>query len=140
MPIVSKIALPAALENLHTLIASVRDAAKSLAVDPGRIPDIELALVNIINHAYKEQKPGQIEVSCITDGKGLLTIEIIDWGTPFDVLAAPRPDLTPDLSEREPGGLGIHFMKQLMNNVAYRREGDRNILEFQVHLNPEEVL
>jgi serine/threonine-protein kinase RsbW len=143
MTTLSRIALPAALENLHGFVAFVRDAAISLAVEPGRIPDIELALeealVNIINHAYKGQRPGQIEVDCIADGKGLITIRVIDWGIPFNVLAAPRPDLTPDLSKREPGGLGIHLMKRLMDNVTYSREGERNILEFQVRLNPEGV-
>jgi len=144
MTTVSKIALPAILENLYPLIASVRDAAKSLAVGPGRILDVELALeealVNIINHAYKGQTPGQIEVICIIDGKESLTIEIIDSGMPFNVLSAPQPDLTLDVSEREPGGLGVHLMKQLVDNVTYRREGDRNIVQFQVRLDREQVL
>jgi serine/threonine-protein kinase RsbW len=139
---VSKIALPARLENLPALVASVRKAAESLTAGPRRILDIELALeealVNIINYAYRGQRPGDIEVACATDDGGTFFIEIADSGAPFNILSVPPPDLTLDISEREPGGLGIHFMKQLMDKVTYRRENDRNILEFQVRLEKEE--
>jgi serine/threonine-protein kinase RsbW len=40
----------------------------------------------------------------------------------------PPPDLNADLESRPVGGLGVHFMKTLMDEVAYRREGDRNVL------------
>jgi anti-sigma regulatory factor (Ser/Thr protein kinase) len=137
MKSVSRIALPAAPENLVAFIVFARGMAESLGMDSGRILDIELALeealVNIINYAYKGRKPGDIEVSCAT-GEGMLVIETIDSGTPFDVLSVPPPELTLDLSERRPGGLGVHLIKQLMDEVSYRREGDRNVLTFRVRL------
>ncbi|HSB04077.1 MAG TPA: ATP-binding protein, partial [Thermodesulfobacteriota bacterium] len=55
-------------------------------------------------------------------------IEIIDRGVPFDVTAIPDPDVTAGIPERETGGLGIFFMKKVMDDVRYRRENDRNLL------------
>ena len=60
--------------------------------------------------------------------RGRFIIEIIDSGIPFDVTATPDPDVTAGIQEREPGGLGIFFMKKMMDEVRYRRENDRNIL------------
>ena len=39
-----------------------------------------------------------------------------------------RPTSTSDLESRPIGGLGVHFVKTLMDEVAYRRDGDRNVL------------
>jgi len=40
----------------------------------------------------------------------------------------PDPDLTADIDERKMGGLGVFFIKKLTDEVRYRREHDRNIL------------
>jgi anti-anti-sigma factor len=49
-------------------------------------------------------------------------------GQAFDPLQAPLPDLTADLAERQVGGLGIHFIRSLMDAVAYDRRDGRNRL------------
>ena len=61
-------------------------------------------------------------------GDGVVMAEISDDGRAFDPLQVPPPDLDADLELRPIGGLGVHFMKTLMDEVAYRREGGRNIL------------
>jgi anti-sigma regulatory factor (Ser/Thr protein kinase) len=37
-------------------------------------------------------------------------------------------DITAPLEQRAIGGLGIHMMRKLMEEVEYRREGERNIV------------
>jgi anti-sigma regulatory factor (Ser/Thr protein kinase) len=88
---------------------------------------LEEALVNIIKYAYKT-KPGNVSVSCMQDDKGRFVIEIEDKGPPFDVQAQDRPHLPDNLAERKIGGLGVHFIKSLMTEVHYLRDGDRNLL------------
>ena len=65
----------------------------------------------------------------ITADPEALTIDISDDGAPFDPLTeAPEPEVDAALEDRAIGGLGIHLVKQLTNDLSYRRDGDRNHL------------
>jgi len=61
-------------------------------------------------------------------------VEFADRGAAFDPLSAPPPDLSTDLAHRKPGGLGIFFTRQMVDDVEYRRDGDRNILTLVMRL------
>ena len=91
----------------------------------------ELGL-NVIKHGYTDGNPDadrhEVEIE-LASGPGAVTIEIIDNGKPFDPLTdAPPPDLQSDLEDRPVGGLGIHMVRTMMDEVRYRREGNRNHL------------
>jgi len=73
-----------------------------------------------------------VEVSCGPDDNNRFVIEIMDSGTPFNPLSLSEPNLTEDVSERPIGGLGIHLIKKMMDEVEYRREGNNNILSLIV--------
>lgn len=47
---------------------------------------------------------------------------------PFDPLARAAPDTEAELAEREIGGLGIHLVKELMDEFTHRYEDGYNIL------------
>ena len=83
--------------------------------------------MNIISYAY-EGSTGDVEITCKQDDDKCFIIDIVDTGKPFDVFTIKEPDLTRDVVEREVGGLGIHFIKQFMDDIKYRREEDKNIL------------
>ncbi len=137
MKTLSSLILPARLEHLGTFISSVTEVAESSGVNPKKLFDIELALeealVNIIKYAYREEK-GDIQVVCKADDGEWFVMEIIDRGIPFDVLSVPPPDISLDVAEREVGGLGIYFVKKVMDHVGYRREGEKNILEMKLQM------
>ena len=129
MAVLTHLKMPAKLENLGRFVESVSDCAK-LGFGQEEIRKIELAaeeaLVNIFRYAYPE-RPGDVEMTCKVDA-GHFSIEIIDSGIPFDLTAIPDPDVTAGIQERETGGLGIFFIKKMMDEVRYRRENDQNIL------------
>jgi serine/threonine-protein kinase RsbW len=137
MRVLSAIKLPAKLENLYKLLDVVSCCAKEQGFSQNRINEIELAieeaLVNIFNYAYQENT-GDVEVTCSLDND-LFIVDIIDSGIPFDLLLHKDPDLTSDISKREIGGLGVFFIKTLMDDVKYRREKDKNILSFYINKN-----
>jgi anti-sigma regulatory factor (Ser/Thr protein kinase) len=130
MAALTRLKVSAKMENLGRLIESVSSCAKAQGFEKEKISKIELAaeeaLVNIIHYAYPE-RPGDVEMICQGD-RGRLIVEIIDSGIPFDFTTMPDPDVTAGIEEREPGGLGIFFIKKMMDEVRYRRENDRNIL------------
>jgi serine/threonine-protein kinase RsbW len=137
MHVLSTIKLPAKLDNLYKFLDVVSSCAKGQGFAQKRINDIELAieeaLVNIFNYAYQDNT-GDIEVICSLDND-LFIVDIIDSGIPFDLLLHKEPDLTSDISKRQIGGLGVFFIKTLMDDVKYRRENDKNILSFFINKN-----
>lgn len=115
------------------LAAALEEWAGRQGIDPALATGFELAfdeiLANITSYAYDDAEEHAIEVACRWDGE-TLRAEVVDDGRPFDPLAAPDPDLEAGLDEREVGGLGLFLVRQLMDEVAYRREAGRNRLSF----------
>jgi len=123
--------LPARLENLHQFLQAVTACALEQGIQSQKVDDMELALdeilVNICNYAYQDQS-GNAKITCsMTDDKRLI-LEVEDSGVPFNALSVDAPDLTADIEERKVGGLGIYFMKTLMDDVRYTRKDNKNIL------------
>jgi anti-sigma regulatory factor (Ser/Thr protein kinase) len=54
--------------------------------------------------------------------------EVDDDGRPFDPLSVPPPDLEKPIAERMVGGLGIHFIRNIMTEVSYSRAAGHNRL------------
>ncbi len=64
----------------------------------------------------------------------ILRIEIVDAGRPFDPLTdAPEADTDSDIENRPVGGLGIHLVRTMTDEMRYRREEDRNHLTLIMH-------
>lgn len=130
MAVLTRLRMPARLENLGRFIESLSDCARAQGFAQEKIGQIELAaeeaLVNVFRYSYPGQ-PGDVEMTCRLEGERF-AVEIIDSGIPFDVTAMPVPEVTGGTREREPGGLGIYFIKKMMDEVRYRRDNDRNIL------------
>ena len=55
-----------------------------------------------------------------------LCLSVEDDGQSFDPLGQPSPDTALELDARTPGGLGIHFARNLVKDISYARLGDRN--------------
>ena len=126
-----KIIKQATIDHLRHLMEFVKNNAVRYGFSERRISEIELAteeaLMNIISYAY-EGSTGDVEITCKQDDDKCFIIDIVDTGKPFDVFTIKEPDLTRDVVEREVGGLGIHFIKQFMDDIKYRREENKNIL------------
>lgn len=85
-------------------------------------------LTNICRYAWDDGEQHVIEVTAGLAPDGTVTVTFVDDGMPFDPLAAASPDLDADLEERAIGGLGIHLVRELMDEVRYAREGEINRL------------
>lgn len=94
---------------------------------------IEEAVVNAMTYAYPEGTQGYITVTAENDDKQL-TFTITDSGQPFDPTAQSEADLTLSVEERPIGGLGIHLMRKYMDEIGYKRIGDRNILTLKKNI------
>jgi anti-anti-sigma factor len=57
-----------------------------------------------------------------------LCVTLTDDGTPFNPLEMSAPDTALPVEQRQPGGLGIHLARRMMDDVAYHRRADRNVV------------
>jgi len=118
-------------EELARVTARLDDLAARRGLPPDAVADMNVALdevlTNIFSHAYDDARAHEIRVA-LAVYPGAVQAEVEDDGRPFDPLTAAPPDRTAPLAEREIGGLGIHFVRSLLSDVAYQRIGDRNRL------------
>jgi serine/threonine-protein kinase RsbW len=92
---------------------------------------IEEAVVNVITHAFEGLPPPHSITVRLDIAAASVTAEIIDNGRYFDPTSAPEPDLSLPIAERDPGGLGIHLTRGMMDRVRYRRSSGYNILQLE---------
>ena len=57
-----------------------------------------------------------------------LCATLSDDGPPFNPLEVSAPDTGLPVEEREIGGLGIHLVRRMMDEVSYERRADRNVV------------
>ena len=88
---------------------------------------------NIISYGYEDAGHHEIAVR-VALRPGNVEAVVEDDGKPFDPLAAPAPDLTS--AQREPGGVGLHFVRNLMDEVTYTRRDGINHLRMMKRLTP----
>lgn len=84
-------------------------------------------LSNVISYAYPEGGRHDIEVR-IEYRDGRLIATVTDDGIAFDPLSRPAPDTSLSLEDRQVGGLGIHVVRQMADDISYRRRSDKNEL------------
>jgi serine/threonine-protein kinase RsbW len=58
----------------------------------------------------------------------MLTITVEDDGVPFNPIARAEPRMPATIEDCTIGGLGIYLIKNLMDDVCYQRNQDKNIL------------
>lgn len=92
---------------------------------------LEEIVTNVMLYAYPSSNEGKVFVEFVK-AKGeageRLIFTITDSGIPFDPTQAPEVDTTLSAEDRDIGGLGIHLVRQLMDEIAYERSDNKNIL------------
>jgi anti-sigma regulatory factor (Ser/Thr protein kinase) len=87
-------------------------------------------LTNIISYGYKDGGKHEIFLRfCYTAPE--ITITIQDDGTPFNPLNVPPPDLTTSLEDKPIGGLGMHLVRKMMDDVSYMYHDEKNCLHLK---------
>jgi serine/threonine-protein kinase RsbW len=122
---------PASLDHLYEMLSFITSFAKTQNFNSSEISKIELAceeaIVNIVSYAYPEST-GDIEIHCLSPKQPGIQIILKDQGVLYNPLYNSS-DIDPNpLRRASLGGYGVLFMINLMDEVTYQRENDRNIL------------
>jgi serine phosphatase RsbU (regulator of sigma subunit)/anti-sigma regulatory factor (Ser/Thr protein kinase) len=108
--------------NLAQISGFVTEFAKSAGLDDATCYDIQMAVdeacANIIEHAYGGEDYGEIKCTCCDEPQQLI-ITLRDQGKAFDPQEVQLPDTHASIEDRPIGGLGLFFMRQLMDEVHF---------------------
>lgn len=120
------------IEELHALNAFLEEVSDQWELPMKVAMNINLALeeiiTNIIFYGYQEEKDKSINIDLYRTALGV-DISVIDNARPFNMLLKKEyEDAAKSAEDREIGGLGIHFVKTLMDEVSYERTNDQNVL------------
>lgn len=127
----SKISLK--VENKVEELARVSAAVDELAENEGWPPALAFRVnlvveefgINVINYAH-EEGGHDFEITFLSE-PDTLTIEFTDGGVPFNPLEdKPEPDTSAPMEERPIGGLGIHLVRTMTEEMRYERQNSKN--------------
>ncbi len=133
-----RLTLPNDIETIPQLSEFIDTIAEEAGLDMSFTMSLNLALeeavVNVMTYAYPEGTIGYVDIDIKTDGKQF-TCTLSDSGTPFDPTQNPEADTTLSAEDRPIGGLGIHLVRQIMDEVSYQYVNQRNMLTLIKYLN-----
>ncbi|NOR75985.1 MAG: SpoIIE family protein phosphatase [Draconibacterium sp.] len=81
---------------------------------------------NIVSYAYKDDEEHNIEV-IINITEDHLVVSIEDDGIAFNPFNLATPDTSASIEDRDIGGLGVHLVRNLMDNFSYKRFVKKNM-------------
>jgi serine/threonine-protein kinase RsbW len=129
-----QLTVPGRFEYLAQIAEFVTQAAREAGLSEDDIFHVEMAVdeacSNVIEHAYADVT-GDIGLTCKIPQPGQLEIIVRDSGRPFDPDAVPQPHLGEGagLDTVQEGGLGLYFMRKLMDEVRFEfKPGNGNTL------------
>ncbi|MBP5606853.1 MAG: ATP-binding protein [Lachnospiraceae bacterium] len=124
--------LTASDETLYTVLDEIRAYLTDSNCPEELMTPILIAAeevyVNIAHYAYGG-KTGEAKVDIdVTPDPKRCRIVFVDKGMPYNPLEKEDPDITLSADERNIGGLGIFFVKEIMDSVKYEYRDGQNIL------------
>lgn len=130
---------PAEREQLSAIKLHVCASARQVGWRDEDLDRLELvleeAVMNIISYSYVTGR-GDLQLELhVEEGEGLRLL-LQDWGVAFDPTNPVSLDCSVSLEERSIGGLGLHLMQTLTDNMRYYRQYDSNLLELILHKRP----
>lgn len=89
---------------------------------------LEELFVNLVTYNPGATRDIAIDVT-VEDGRVSVTITDLD-AAEFDVTRDPKVDTDASLSERRPGGLGLHLIQRMVDTLEYDYREGRSRIRF----------
>ena len=122
------------LSELDTLCENLEKYGRQIGLSSKMVFELNLALdelfTNIISYGLKDDRDHLIRIT-LTPEKEMLCLCVEDDGIAFDPTEFDQPDVSCSVSQCKIGGLGIHIINKLMDEICYERCGNKNILQLK---------
>ena len=126
---IHRLTIPSSTRYLEDVRQFVESHASDAQFPEDTVEQLKMAVdeacANVIKHAYKGESEHPIDIAVIVK-PDRFTVRIRDEGEGFDPSNYQEPDLMKFARARRGGGLGVHIMRRLMDQVEYRRRGRTN--------------
>ena len=124
------ISIDARIAETSRVADHVESFGRDQEISPGTVNDMNVALdeviSNIVRHGGDTARAHLIVIRVGLAG-GWFFAEVRDQGVPFDPVSYTAPEARGG-GTRTMGGLGLVFVRALMDEVRYTREGQGNVL------------
>lgn len=131
--------VPTRLEEIERLA----DAVRKVLPDRGLAFSVNLCLEELISNTITYGLNGATDhfvLVQINQSDEWLEILLKDDAPKFDpFVQAPEPQLDLDINERPVGGLGVHLVKKIMDDVQAYYDGSGNLIVLRKHLHDQEM-
>lgn len=123
--------LKSSLSELNTLCWHLEECSNMMELPHRCRSELNLGLdelfTNIISYGFQDESEHQVKFT-LAKVDDTLVVEVEDDGIPFNPLDVTRPEVALDLDSINIGGLGIHLMKKMVDEIDYQRIEGRNKL------------
>ncbi len=122
------------LNELARISAAIDDFAESNDIPMKAQFEVQLCVeeifTNIVSYGFSDGEQHEIEILLRLDPEArVLGITLVDDGIEFDpVQDSSKPALDANLQDRQIGGLGLHLVRQYVDELEYKRRDGRNHL------------
>ena len=126
------------LASLESMFEFVAEFIKASGLDAAQAFEVDLVLEELFTNQvkYNPEASQELEVRLEREGPAVLVI-LRDFDVePFDPTQAPEADVTRPLSERQPGGLGLHLVRQIAESVRYEHRDRCSTITVTLRLEP----
>jgi len=122
-----------ALDEVFEWIAAFMTAHQ---IDQGAAYAVNLAVEELFTNMvkYGAGNADDILIAIDRNGKDLVVTMIDSGGESFDVTKSAEVDVTQALENREPGGLGLHLVKKMVDRLDYEYVNQQNKITLIKHL------
>lgn len=108
-------------DSLAAIVAFTEAAFARERIDPLLRPVIDLALeelfTNMVKYSTTSHADVDVEIAAIAGG---VEVTLTDHGVdPFDLTRLPDVDVTLPIEQRNPGGLGLHLVRRMLDSIEY---------------------
>jgi len=129
-----RIYVPASFAGLKQVVDWYMRFADQHGMDAALRADMYVAIEELVSNTIRHgSNPGirpRITIALALTPE-TFTAVVADNGARFNPLDAPEVDTSRALADRSLGGLGILFVRQLMDTVRYRRWDGRNYVRLR---------
>lgn len=125
---INKITIPTNLEKLQDIHNFIDMQTNGMDIPTNFQNKLKIIVDEIASNIIKFSQSKTMELS-MNKNKNGIELCFVDFGLPFNPLTQKEADTTLSSSEREIGGLGIHIVKKMADDINYKYESQKNILK-----------
>lgn len=119
---------PGGVGNVNAAFA---EFAETHTLPEGARRSLNVALDELLANELSHGRVGRDACSIVVEvelDQERLIVTLTDDGPPFDPFSQNAPDTTLSVEDRPIGGLGLHLVRELMDEFSYERRDGHNVV------------